>query len=134
MAALAAALGTVAGEPGYLAAADLDGDGQVDAADSHLLVREPRFLAQPGAGRSARGSGFTHVDLETAIRVASFLTDPEGDRLTFRIVSALHGTARLSGDGSEVLFTPDARLRRPRLLRGRRRRRILAVRRRRRSR
>ena len=37
----------------------------------------------------------------------SFLADPEGDPLGMRIVSAEHGSARLSGDGSQVLFRPD---------------------------
>ena len=106
MAALAAALGTSAGDTGYVAAADVNGDGRIDSTDSHLVVANLGFSADQ-APQIGTGSGFTHVDLETSVDVSTFVTDAENDPLAFRIVSASNGTARLSGDGSHVLFTPD---------------------------
>ena len=87
------------------ALADVDGDGVVDSADSHLLVANLGFSPNQ-APVVGDGSGFTHVELETAIAVSTFVTDPEGDPLTYRILSAAAGTARLSGDGTHVLFMP----------------------------
>src|SRR5207247_1485413 len=99
-AALAAALGSTGG-----GRADVNGDGKVDAADSHLVFANLGFSPDlpPQIGI---GSGFTHVELETVVPVSSFVTDPEGDPLTFRILSTSGGTARLSGDGSSVVFMP----------------------------
>jgi hypothetical protein len=48
----------------------------------------------------------THQDLEVAAAVQGFLSDPEGDPTFYRVVGATNGTARLSGDGRSVLFTP----------------------------
>ncbi|MFN0038823.1 MAG: tandem-95 repeat protein, partial [Burkholderiales bacterium] len=105
-AALSAARGSTVGQASYVAAADLDRDGDVDAGDSQLLFANLGFSPNLGPSIGA-GSGFTHVELETVINVSSFLTDPEGDALSFRILSAEHGIARLSGDGTRVLFRPN---------------------------
>src|SRR5262249_26941553 len=85
-------------------AASGDVDGVVDSADRHLILANLGF-APNQAPVVGDGSGFTHVDLETPVDVSTFATDPENDPLTFRIVSAISGTARLSGDGRRVIFT-----------------------------
>src|SRR6185369_4028313 len=107
VAILMAARGTAAGGAGYVAAADINRDGHIDLGDSQLLFANLGYSPNQGPVIGA-GSGFTHVELETSINVSSFLTDPEGDPLTFRILSSTHGIARLSSDGSRVQFLPDA--------------------------
>ncbi|MBN8491307.1 MAG: tandem-95 repeat protein, partial [Burkholderiales bacterium] len=104
---LAGARGSQQGDLTFLPAADLTRDGRIDAADSQLLYANLGFApnAAPVVGAV---SGFTHVELDTALPVASFLSDPEGDALSFRIVGATHGVARLSGDGTQLLFSPEA--------------------------
>ncbi|MBI3348492.1 MAG: putative Ig domain-containing protein, partial [Burkholderiales bacterium] len=106
-AALMAARGTRAGEAGFLRSADINRDGQVNATDAQLLFANLGFAPNQGPTVGA-GSGLTHVDLLTQVPVASFLSDPEGDPLSFRIVSSTHGVATLSGDGTRVLFRPEA--------------------------
>ena len=49
----------------------------------------------------------THEDLEVSVPVQTFLSDLEGDRTYYRITGAEHGSARLSGDGASVIFTPE---------------------------
>ena len=103
---VAAARGKQAGDAGFVAAADANFDGLIDATDSQLMFANLGYAPNQGPSVGA-GTGFTHVELETAINVSAFLTDPEGDPLTFRILSSTNGTARLSGDGTKVLFRPE---------------------------
>ena len=104
---VAIARGSQAGDAAYTSTADFNTDGRIDAADSQLLYANLGFAPNQGP-RVLPGSAFTHVELETAINVSAFLDDPEGDPLTFRILSAEHGAGRISADGARVIFTPDA--------------------------
>src|SRR5204862_2997801 len=105
-AVLDAARGSAVGDARYDVRADIDDDGRIDATDIQLVYANLGFA--PNQAPSVHAfTGFTHVELEAAIAVSSFLADPEGDPLGMRIVSAEHGSARLSGDGSQVLFRPD---------------------------
>ncbi|MFT3856663.1 MAG: dockerin type I domain-containing protein [Aquabacterium sp.] len=104
---MSAARGSQQGDGTYVAAADLTRDGKVDQADAQLLYTNLGFAPNAAPVINA-GQGFTHVDLSTRVGVASFLSDPEGDRLTYRIVGATHGVAQLSGDGTQVIFKPEA--------------------------
>ena len=102
---MTAALGTRAGQPGYMADADANDAGVIDASDLQILAGNFGFHAnQPPAAIS--GSATTHEDLPVSVPLASLATDPEDDPLTFRITGVTHGTAVLSGDGQSVIFTP----------------------------
>src|SRR5262249_44666238 len=104
-AAMKAALGTRAGQPGYVTAADANQDGVIDASDMEILASDFGFHAnQPPVATS--GLATTHEDLPVSVPLASLATDPEDDPLTFRITGATDGTAVLSGDGRSVIFTP----------------------------
>jgi RHS repeat-associated protein len=104
-AVLSAALGTHVGQPGYVPAADADRDGVVDAADAQLLAADYGFSPRRPPVAVA-GSAATHADLAVSVPLAPLATNPQGGPLTFRITGASNGTARLSGDGQSVIFTP----------------------------
>ena len=82
---IAAARGTRAGDAGYLPAADIDRDGDVDAADAQIVYANLGFAPNQAPVVGA-GSGFTHVDLDAKVPVASFVTDP--DRKSTRLNSS----------------------------------------------
>ncbi len=86
--------------------ADLDQSGTVDAADVHILASNFGFVANRPP-LATNGSAKTHQDLEVRVALAGLASDPDGDPVYFHIVGAQHGTARLSGDGLSVQFTPD---------------------------
>ena len=48
----------------------------------------------------------THEDLEVSTSLAGYFTDTANDTLYYRISSATGGTAKISGDGQSVIFTP----------------------------
>src|SRR5262249_4613203 len=63
---LAAALGTFAGQPGYVVGADANLDGQVNAADLQLLSRDLGFAANR-APAVTPGQALTHQDLTVTV-------------------------------------------------------------------
>ena len=90
------------------ASADANGDGVVNATDLQLIAADFGALANSAPVLAAVAPSFmTHVDLRTMIDLSTVATDPNGDRVTFRIVSADHATVKLSPDGSDLLFTPE---------------------------
>ncbi len=104
---LEAANGSVAGQPDYKAAIDFNRDGRIDSTDRQLLFQDVGYAANL-APTVATSTFLTHKDLSVVIPVQSLISDPEGDIVFFHITGVTHGTARLSGDGLSVIFTPDA--------------------------
>ncbi|MHB8955464.1 MAG: putative Ig domain-containing protein [Pirellulaceae bacterium] len=106
---LDAAFGSVMGEAAYDPAADLDGNGVIAAADRQILIANYGFTANRAPFVAAPiDDVLTHEALRVVIDVHNLATDPDGDRLFYRITGAMHGAARLSADGQYVLFTPEA--------------------------
>jgi len=106
---LDAAQGSRRGEAGYDPAADIDGDGEVSAADMLLLMRNYGFVRNgPPTVAAQLPVLTTHVDLSTAVDLSAVASDPDGDRVTYRIVGATNGTADLAPGGDVAIFTPDA--------------------------
>src|SRR5690606_5154696 len=92
-----------------LAGADVDGDGVVDATDTQLVAANYGFRAnQAPVIADAIDAVKTHVDLSAWIDLGKVATDPDGDRLYYRIVGVTGGSAVLTADGRSVVFTPDA--------------------------
>ena len=91
----------------YNVGADANLDGVLDNADTQLLYANLGYMANQ-APTLHSGSGFTHVDLETFVGTGVLFSDPEGDGMTYRVLSTSHGTATLAGDGSFIDFVPDA--------------------------
>jgi hypothetical protein len=130
---IAAAQGSNEGEAGYLLAADLDGNGGVEAADSLILARNYGFRANaaPQANPDLEPV-LTHVDLGVRIPLDSVLIDLDGDSVVFQLAGAEHGARRCWRDnGRFVLFVPEARLQRSGQRVGDGRRRLQRLRRRR---
>jgi hypothetical protein len=103
---IAAAAGLRSGDAGYALALDADANGVIDSLDLQLLMQNTGFTPNQ-APVVVAATVTTHEDLDVSAPVASFVTDPEGDRSFFSIVGASHGTARLSGDGRAVIFAPE---------------------------
>ncbi|HYU32388.1 MAG TPA: putative Ig domain-containing protein [Thermoanaerobaculia bacterium] len=89
-----------------LGQADTDRDGKVDVADLQLLGANFGFAANLPPVATA-GQALTHVDLPVRFDLARLATDPEDDPLSFRVIGAEHGTARVNPDGRSATFTPD---------------------------
>jgi len=107
-AAMAAAQGTSAGQPGYVPAADLDGSGTIDSTDTQILARNYDFHAnQAPQARTGITPPMTHVDLTLQVPVDQIMVDPDGDPLFLQILSTQHGTAQLSPDGKFLRFVPE---------------------------
>ena len=104
---VAGLLGTTAGQPGYTADADANGDGVIDAADVQLVAANYGFQATRPPMVQA-GTVMTHAGLLVPFDLAPQATDPQGDPLFFRIVGAVDGTATLDPDGHTVTFVPAA--------------------------
>jgi YD repeat-containing protein len=102
---LAAALGTSVGQSGYLAGADANQDGVIDATDAQLLSSDLGFQANQPPVVTA-GQALTHQDLAVSVDLATLATDPEDDRVYFRLLNPQHGSATLSPDGHTVTFIP----------------------------
>ncbi|WP_460202278.1 DNA/RNA non-specific endonuclease [Scytonema sp. NUACC21] len=90
----------------YNQAYDFNRDGVLNAADVQILGSNYGFTANR-APVGKQQSVLTHVDLDATIALNKLATDPEGDAVFFRIISAENGTASLTPDGSSVLFTPN---------------------------
>ena len=94
---------------GLLAGADVTGDGMVTAADAQLVAANFGFRANLSPAVAANlPLGKTHVDLQMLVDLAQVATDPDGDRLFYRVVAASGGTAALTADGRGIVFTPAA--------------------------
>ena len=105
---LAAAQGSQRGDAEYDAAADLDGDGDVDPNDTLLLTWNYGFVMnRPPEVNAALPDVMTHEDLPGWFALSSIATDPDGDPLSYRLVGATHGMAALSPTGDGVIFTPE---------------------------
>jgi len=106
-AAMTVAMGASVGDGTYNAAADVDGDGTVDAADRQYLNTSYGFVANHAPAAADTGV-MTHVDLPMAVDLSTFATDAEGDRLYTVISGAINGTVDLSLNGQILTFTPAA--------------------------
>jgi len=90
-------------------AADLNGDGQTNAADRQLLYANVGFKANLAPSAVANlPQGKTHTDLATKMSVSAIAQDMEGDSVFLRVLNTTHGSAKLSRDGSSLIFTPEA--------------------------
>ena len=97
---LADAQGTRRGDVGYVPAADLDGSGLIDAADTRLLMQNYGFIANlEPCIQLPLPSPVTHLDLSLAIDLSSVALDPDGDPVWYRVVAAGHGQAMLDPAG-----------------------------------
>ncbi|MGA2035933.1 MAG: putative Ig domain-containing protein, partial [Thermoguttaceae bacterium] len=101
------ALGSSAGQPGYLAGADANRDGVVGASDMQLLASDLGFTPNLPPVVTA-GQALTHESVPVAVDLAPLATDPEGDPIYFRVIAAQDGTATLGTDGHTVTFVPAA--------------------------
>jgi len=102
---LAGALGTAAGQTGYLVGADANLDGQINATDAQLLSSDLGFQANQ-APVSTAGQALTHQGLAVSVDLATLATDPEDDPVYFRVLNPQDGSATLSPDGHTVTFVP----------------------------
>ena len=91
------------------AASDLNGDGQINATDRQVLYANYGFKTNFAPTAAATLPLVkTHTDLATKVSVASIAEDMEGDAIFLRVINATHGTAKLSLDGTSLIFTPEA--------------------------
>ena len=104
---LESAAGSNLGDPGYQAAIDFNRDRRIDSTDRQLLFQNIGFATNRAPTVSA-ATFMTHTDLQVVIPISQLLSDPESDAVFARITNVTHGTARLSGNGLSVIFTPDA--------------------------
>src|SRR5262249_17447019 len=103
---LAQAMGTSAGQPGYLVGADANLDGVIDATDTGLLAVDLGFVANRPPVIAATPLK-THTDLTLTTDASALISDPEDDPVYVRVAGAQHGTATLGLDGHTVIFVPD---------------------------
>ncbi len=90
----------------YNSAYDFNRDGKLDEKDVQILGSNYGFTANRAP--VVKGTNvLTHVDLDATVALNKLATDPEGDAVFFRIVSASNGTAKFAADGKSVLFTPN---------------------------
>jgi VCBS repeat-containing protein len=96
---------------------DLNGDGAVNTTDRQVLYanyglranQAPVQLPSTAGGGGAGGEGLkTHTDLAANVGLNTVAQDMEGDSVFWRVLGATHGTAKLSSDGLNILFTPEA--------------------------
>ncbi|WP_353955672.1 putative Ig domain-containing protein [uncultured Sphingobium sp.] len=92
-----------------LAGSDISGDGVTNATDTQIVAANYGFRAnQSPLIAPTIPTEKTHVDLQRYVDLTKLATDPDGDRLYFRVVGATGGSAALAADGRGVLFTPTA--------------------------
>ena len=102
---VAGLLGTLSGQPSYIAADDGNENGAIDAADVQLIAANYGFHAtRPPVVQAA--TTLTHAGLAAQFDLAPLATDPQGDPVFFRIVGASGGTATLNPDGHTARFVP----------------------------
>ena len=103
----AALVGVQRGDPGYDAAADVDGSGTIDFNDRFVLFRNAGFTANSAPVADATfATQLAHVDLALQFELASAVIDPDGDPIYFQVLSTLNGTVSLSPDGRTLTFLP----------------------------
>jgi len=106
-AALDQALGTTAGQPAYVAAADANRDGAIDATDRLYLDGSFAFVANQAP--AAVGRAETALPgLPVSVDLAALAHDPEGDALAFVVTAVRHGAVTLVDGGRTAIFTPEA--------------------------
>ncbi|MES2205594.1 MAG: putative Ig domain-containing protein [Pseudomonadota bacterium] len=89
-------------------AADIDGNGQMEAADRQILYANYGWKAnQAPVIASVLPETKTHTDLSTNIDLHTIADDLEGDSVFWKVLSTTHGTAKLSSDGQTLWFTPE---------------------------
>ncbi len=105
---MAGAQGTAAGEPRYLAEADLDFSGVIDAQDTLILAANYGFVANRRPTISPTSPELlTHEDLALTIPLEGIFYDPDADVLGYQPTGVEHGTVTLSADGRTAAFVPD---------------------------
>ncbi len=104
---VAAALGSVASQAGYVLAADGNDDGVIDATDVQLVAADLGFLANRPPVVTP-GSTLTHTSLTVTFDLLPQAVDQESDPVFFHLVGADHGIATLNPDGHTVTFQPTA--------------------------
>lgn len=88
-------------------AVDVNGDGQADTLDEQLLFANYGWQANRAPVVDTLPNVKTHTDLQTAVDLQQVAKDAEGDAVYWRVVSASHGQAVFSSDGTRLLFTPE---------------------------
>ena len=86
---------------------DFNRDGVVNASDMQILGSNYGFAANRAPIITA-DEVLTHTDLEAFIELDTLATDPEGDRVYFRLANPEQGTISFTPDGKSVRFTPNA--------------------------
>ncbi|HEY9893199.1 MAG TPA: putative Ig domain-containing protein [Candidatus Sericytochromatia bacterium] len=77
----------------------IDHNGQVIYQQTGLgFVNRPPVIV-PGTIK-------THQELEIEIPLPKFVTDPDGDNLSYQVINPVGGTVRLKADGKTAVFTP----------------------------
>ena len=91
------------------AVTDVSGDGAVDAADRQLVAANYGFRANSAPTVAADlPDVLTHVDLAVTVDLGTVASDPDGDRVYYRIVGVTGGTASITASGAGLVFTPTA--------------------------
>ena len=79
------------GDGNFDAAADIDGNGSVDASDREFL--NSTFGSATNQAPTANASNLTtHINLPVRIPLTDFASDPEADRLSYQILGSSNGT------------------------------------------
>ncbi len=105
---LVGSLGLQRGQVGYKADYDVDGSGTIDQADHLLVAGNFGFVAnRPPQLSQNLPDVLTHRDLLVMVELAQLATDPEGDAIAWRVVSAEHGQALIDASGGSVTFVPE---------------------------
>ncbi len=86
---------------------DFNRDGVVNANDMQILGSNYGFAANRAPIVTA-SEVLTHTDLETFIELDTLATDPEGDRIYFRLANPEQGSISFTPDGKFARFTPNA--------------------------
>src|SRR5664280_3295812 len=102
---LNAALGTHAGDPGFLAVADWNHDGVIDAKDGVYIDASFGFTANRAPVATA-GTVTTPEGQPVSIDLSQFASDPDGNPLAFLAGGAVGGDVRLTNGGRTAIFTP----------------------------
>jgi VCBS repeat-containing protein len=90
-------------------AGDINGDGAVNTTDRQVLYANYGLRAnQAPVAASVLPGAKTHTDLATNVGLNTVAQDMEGDSAFWRVLGSTHGTAKLSSDGLNILFTPEA--------------------------
>ncbi|MGM0485754.1 MAG: putative Ig domain-containing protein [Planctomycetota bacterium] len=104
---LATAEGTSVGDADYDASLDLDGDGTIGDGDRLLLLSNHGFVAnRPPVLETQIPTQSTHEDLAVTVDLIELASDPEGDSVSYQIISATNGQGLIDPTGTTATFTP----------------------------